>query len=79
MKRAALVLNIGLTVLCAAGTAKAGCVDEVATARQQLAAVKDEAQRQELLRILDKAEKDGQAGRERLCLDALVRAQALIK
>jgi hypothetical protein len=73
------VVNVGLTVLFAAGAAKAGCIDDVAAARQQFAAVKDEAQRQELLRILDKAEKDGHAGRERLCLDALVRAQALIK
>ena len=79
MKRAALILNIGLTALFAAGAARADCVDEVAAARQQLAAVKDEAQRQELLRILDKAEKDGRAGRERLCLDALVRAQSLFK
>ncbi len=79
MKRAALVLNVGLTVLLGVRAAWADCIDEVAATRQQLASIKDEAQRQELLRILEKAEKDGRAGRERLCLDALVRAQALIK
>lgn len=79
MRRAALVLNVGLTALLAAGSARADCVDEVTAARRQLAAIKDEARRQELSRLLDKAEKDARAGRERLCLDALVRAQALGK
>ena len=79
MKRAALVLNVGLTVLFGPGIAWADCIDEVAAARQQLATIKDEAQRQELSRILEKAEKDGRAGRERLCLDDLVRPQALLK
>ena len=81
MKRAA-VLGIWLTALTAvlaAGSAWAGCVDEVAAARQQLASIKDQAQREELSRLLDKAEKDARAGREKLCLDALVRAQALGK
>lgn len=62
-----------------AGAALAACVDEVGAARRQLASIKDEAQRSELAHLLDKAEKDGKAGRERLCLDALVRAQALLK
>ena len=79
MRRAALVINVGLTAMLAAAAARADCVDEVLAARRQLATIQDEAERQEMSRLLDKAEKDGRAGRERLCLDALVRAQALIK
>jgi hypothetical protein len=79
VKTAVLVLNVALTAVFAAGSVRAGCIDDVSAARHQLASIKDEAQRQELSRLLDKAEKDALAGRERLCLDALVRAQALIK
>jgi len=79
VNRAALVFGVGLAAWLAAGSAWASCVDEVAAARRQLAAVKNPAQREELSRILDKAEKDARAGREQLCLDALVRAEALGK
>jgi hypothetical protein len=66
-------------VVLAAAAAHADCVDEVQAVRRQLASIQDAAEREEISRLLDKAEKDGRAGRERLCLDALVRAQALIK
>jgi hypothetical protein len=62
----------------AAGSARADCAAEVSALRQHLAAVKDQPHPQELTRLLDKAAKDAKAGREQLCLDALVRAQALV-
>ncbi len=79
MRRAALLAVFGFTALMAAPAASADCADEVRAARQQLAGIKDEAHRRELSLLLDKAEKDAKAGREQLCLDALVRAQALTR
>jgi hypothetical protein len=73
------VINLGLTAVLAAGAARADCVDEVQAARGRLATIQNPAEHEEVSRLLDKAEKDGRAGRERLCIDALVRAQALIK
>ena len=46
--------------------------------RQRLSTITDEAQRRELTLLLDKAESDAKAGRERDCIDALVRARALL-
>jgi len=69
---------IGLAVFAAA-PAWADCAAEVQAMRRQLAAVTDEAHRQELALLLDKATKDAAEGRERLCIDAVVRAQALLK
>jgi len=66
-------------MLGAAPAARAACADEVRAARQQVAGIKDEAHRRELALLLDKAAKDAEAGRERLCLDAMVRAQALTR
>lgn len=79
MRRAAHLALFGLTTLMAAQAASADCADEVRAARQQLAGIRDEAHRRELTLLLDKAEKDAKAGREQLCLDALVRAQALTR
>jgi hypothetical protein len=79
MRRAALFVLLGLTTLMAAPAARADCADEVRVARKQIASIKDEAHRRELSLLLDKAEKDAKAGREQLCLDAMVRAQALTR
>ena len=77
MRRAALFILLGLTTLLAAPAARADCADEVRAARKEVAGIKDEARRRELTLLLDKAETDAKEGREQLCLDALVRAQAL--
>lgn len=77
MRRAALAIVTVLTICAAAPAARAGCADEVRDAQDHLAQVKDAAHRQELKLLLDKAGKDAAAGRERLCLDALVRTQPL--
>jgi hypothetical protein len=79
MRRAALLTLTALTMLFAAAAANADCADEVRAARKEAAAVKDEAHRRELSLLFDKAEKDAKAGREQLCLDAMVRAQALTR
>jgi len=61
-----------------ATAARADCAGEVQAARQRLSTIGDEAQRREFTLLLDKAENDAKAGRERDCIDALVRAQALV-
>ncbi|HXQ49675.1 MAG TPA: hypothetical protein VN802_01165 [Stellaceae bacterium] len=68
---------MSLTLVLAAAAARAACLDEIPDARRHLATLKDEAQRREGQALLDKAEKDAKAGRERLCIDALTRVQAL--
>ena len=69
----------GLLATLAAGPARADCAAEVQAMRQRLPTIQDQRQRQEVSLLLDKAEKDAKAGREQLCLDALVRAQAITK
>jgi hypothetical protein len=76
MRRAALAVLMALTISGGA-EARAGCADEVKVAQARLPQVKDESHRRELKLLLDKALNDADAGRERLCLDALVRAQSL--
>ena len=78
MRRAALAIATTLTALAAAPYARAGCSSEVATARQQVETIQDAQHRQEATLLLDKAENDARAGRERLCIDALVRAQQVV-
>jgi len=76
VRRAALAIVI-LPLTFAAAAASADCAAEVHDSQARLPQVKDEAHRRELSLLLDKAAKDAAAGRERLCLDALVRAQPL--
>ena len=78
VKRALRGGLIAAAAVLAAGAAWADCTADVAAARQQYAAVKDDSQRRELSLLLDKAEADAKAGRESQCRDALVRAQALV-
>jgi hypothetical protein len=79
MRRAALVILAALTISgkAVAADAPASCGDEVRAAQSRLPQVKNVSHRRELQLLLDKAGMDAAAGRERLCLDALVRAEAL--
>jgi hypothetical protein len=78
MRYAALGLIVALSAVLACGAAaRADCADAVRLARQQLAGMKDGPQRREIALLLDKAEKEAKAARERLCRDALVRAKAV--
>ena len=70
-----MFLNGGLT----APVRAADCGAEVQAVRAQLAAVKDQNRRQELQKLVDKAEKDDKAGRTALCDQAVQRAHTLLK
>lgn len=59
--------------------AHADCTADINALRTQAAAVKDEHRRQELAKLIVKAEKDDQAGRAQLCADAVQHARALLK
>jgi hypothetical protein len=60
--------------------ARADCtVAELQQLRAKLAEIKVSAQRLEADLLLEKAEKDQKNGREKLCADALRRANALIR
>jgi len=69
-----LVLNGTLTP-----AAWADCAADIRALRTQSATVKDERRRQELEKLLEKAEKDFEAGRVQLCADAVQHARALLK
>lgn len=78
MRRAALAFVVSFLAASGATAARADCAGEAAAMRQRLSTITDEAQRRELTLLLDKAESDAKAGRERDCVDALVRARALL-
>lgn len=73
MAGAALVLTL------AAGPARASCQDDAHALRAKLPAVKEEPRRLDAAKLFNKAEKDAQAGRTKLCEDAVLHAQALLK
>ncbi len=83
MKRAVSPWSLGfLAALVNAGLsmpAHADCTADINALRTQAAAVKDEHRRQELAKLIVKAEKDDQAGRAQLCADAVQHARALLK
>lgn len=83
MKRARTGLPLAVLVLLAGGMlalpAHADCTAEIQAIRAQLAAVKDPHRREELQMLLDKAEKDQEAGRTQLCGEAVQRARVLVK
>lgn len=70
----ALILAGGLTT-----PARADCAGDIATLRTELAQVKDARRREELQMLIDKAQKDNEAGRARLCGEATERARLLLK
>lgn len=57
----------------------ADCAADISALRTELAAVKDDHRRQELQKLIDKAAKDDEAGRARLCGEATQRAELLLK
>ncbi len=83
MKRARLALLLPVLLPIANGVltspARADCASDIQALRTQLAAVKDERRREELQKLIDKAEKDSEAGRAQLCGEAMQRARVLIK
>jgi hypothetical protein len=83
MKRARPGLLLVTLALIANGMlttpARADCATDIQTLRAELGSVKDPRRRQELQKLIDKAEKDNEAGRARLCGEAMERARILIK
>jgi hypothetical protein len=69
-----LLLNGALTA-----PARADCTGDIRTVRNEAATIKDERRRQELEKLLEKAEKDNGAGGAQLCADAVQHARALLK
>jgi hypothetical protein len=82
MKRVVQLLILALPITLLNGPltaiARADCPDELRALRERLAAVTDESRRQELERLIEKAEKDAKAGRAGLCDEAVERARALL-
>jgi hypothetical protein len=82
MKRVVQVLIFALPIALLNGpltaVARADCADELRALRERLAAVTDEPRRQELERLIEKAEKDAKAGRTGLCDEAVERGRALL-
>jgi hypothetical protein len=83
MKRAGFLCAAGfLAAAVNAGLSApvpADCGGELRALRAKAAAVKDDRRRQEIQKLLEKAEKDNAAGRAQLCADAVQHARALLK
>lgn len=60
-------------------SARADCGTEIQAVQAQLPAVKDQNRRQELQKLVEKAEKDDKTGRVNLCVQAVERARILLK
>jgi hypothetical protein len=69
-----LMINFLLTT-----PAHADCAADLQALRAKLAAITDPRQRDELQKLIDKAEKDNAAGRAELCGEDVQRAQTLVK
>ena len=59
--------------------AHADCSAEIQTVRAQVTTVRDDHRRQEVQKLVEKAEKDDKAGRTALCDQAVQQARALLK
>ena len=83
MKRAALalllVLPFGFVNAALTAPARADCAADLHAVRLELASVKDESRLQELEKLVEKAEKDQQAGRAGDCRQTVQRARILLK
>jgi hypothetical protein len=83
MKRAAPILIsaalFGYLNLLFTVPARADCGADIQVVRSQATAIKDDQRRQELQKLVEKAEKDDKAGRTSLCDQAVQRARLLLK
>ena len=69
-----LMVNGALTM-----PAHADCAADLKALRAKLATIKDPHRRDELQKLIEKAEKDNEAGRAELCGEDVQRAQTLVK
>jgi hypothetical protein len=83
MERAGPAVVIALLAMagaaCGATPARADCGEEIKSVRVQMPAVKEPPRRDELQKLVEKAEKDEKAGRVQLCYHAMKHASALLK
>lgn len=79
MKRAALGILLALAAAGAPAMAQAGCADEIRAIKLKLPAVKEPARREELQKLVEKADKDDKAGRTKLCDETIKHADVLLK
>lgn len=79
MKRAALGILLALAAAGAPATARAGCADEIRAIKVKLPTVKEPARHEELQKLVDKADKDEKAGRDKICDDTVKHARVLLK
>jgi hypothetical protein len=83
MKRARPALLGASLALILAGPltapARADCASDIVRLRAELDTVKDPHRREELQKLIDKAQKDNEAGRAELCGEAMERARTLLK
>jgi hypothetical protein len=79
MKALARRALLAAGLLALARPALADCAVALDGLRQRLAEVKDEARRQELAKLIEKAEKDDRNGRAKLCAEAVSRAGTLLR
>ncbi|MGH6797527.1 MAG: hypothetical protein ACREDI_03990 [Roseiarcus sp.] len=73
------ILLIGYLIMPLASVARADCGAEIQAVRAQTVVIKDGRRRQELQKLVEKAEKDDKAGRTALCDQAVQRARILLK
>ena len=80
MGRVAAVFGAISSVLALlAQPAYADCATDIHSLRSEAAAIKDERRRQELLHLVEKAEKDDKAGRASACDKTVQQARVLLK
>lgn len=79
MRRVALGILLALVAAAAVRPARADCTEEIHAIRTRIPEVKEDPRREELRRLVEKAEKDEGAGRAKLCDQDIRHAQALLK
>lgn len=83
MKRVAPIVIaaalFGLVNVLFTTAVRADCGTDIQAVRAQAASLKDDQRRQELQKLVEKAEKDDKAGRSALCDQAVQRARLLLK
>jgi len=83
MKRAAPTSLVpplaAMVALLAAIPARADCAADIHAMRAQAGVVKDDRHKQELQKLMDKAEKDDRAGRASACDKTVQQARQLLK
>jgi hypothetical protein len=83
MKRAVptplLGLPVAIAIALAAVPAYADCAADIRAVRTEAAGLKDDSRKQELQKLLEKAEKDDRAGRASACDKTVQQARQLLK